>query len=347
MRPIARFLLLCLALSPLVPAGAATVEGLYRVREPLPQGQEDARQEALRRAFDTLVLRLTGQPDAAGRAGLAALRQDPQQLISRFGFDSDSVQVEFDPAAVQQQLRQAGLALWGAERPELLAWWLLQGPADTRLIGDGQESAAVLKAAAQHRGLPLRLPLADLGEQLAVTPESLGEPAMLEEASARYDADARLQVHAVDGGGVWQADWHLVLGERSTQGRSNADSLAALADTVMREAHAWLARQYTGESGVAEPVVLQITDVDVARFARIDRLLKGLGGQLVAVEGDRLTYRLQADPAQLRAQLALARLVEQPVEPEPAPIDASVTPDDPDAAAPSPAPDALHLRFGW
>jgi hypothetical protein len=36
----------------------------------------------------------------------------------------------------------------------------------SNLVGDGQAAAEPLRRAAQHRGLPLRLPLADLQEQL-------------------------------------------------------------------------------------------------------------------------------------------------------------------------------------
>jgi hypothetical protein len=71
-------------------------------------------------------------------------------------------------------LHQAGLSLWGANRPAILAWWLNDASDGSSLVGDGQSSAALLHQAAQHRGLPLRLPIADLSEQLLATPENLG-----------------------------------------------------------------------------------------------------------------------------------------------------------------------------
>ncbi|MQK16791.1 DUF2066 domain-containing protein, partial [Escherichia coli] len=74
----------------------------------------------------------------------------------------------------ENKLRQAGLPLWGANRPSILAWWLNSGVEGANLVGDGQEASTPLRLAAQHRGLPLRLPLADLQEQLVATPENLG-----------------------------------------------------------------------------------------------------------------------------------------------------------------------------
>lgn len=71
------------------------------------------------------------------------------------------------------------------------------------LVGDGQASAAPLRRAAQHRGLPLRLPLADLNEQIVATAPNLegADPAPLRSASDRYNADALLAVHAREEGG--------------------------------------------------------------------------------------------------------------------------------------------------
>ena len=351
MHPIARGLCLCLALLSAGPLSAEPVEGLFRVREPLPQEQPDARAEGLRRAFDTLVLRLTGDAEASRGASLAALRNDPQPVITQYGYQADSVFVEFDAASVQKRLRDAGLGLWGANRPVVLVWWLNESPVETRLLGDGQESSDVLRAAAQHRGLPLRLPLADLSEQLAVTPEALGDPRRtLVDASSRYDADAVMAARAQQSDSGWQVEWVLSLGDAQTRGQVSEASLEAAADAVMRAAQVWMAPRFVGQGGAVEAVALEVEGADVAGYAQVQKLLEPLGARLVAVEGDRLVYALSADLEQLRAQLSLARLVEVPAEapaaasePEAPGIDATAPP------APSvlPATEARRLRFRW
>ena len=58
----------------------------------------------------------------------------------------------------------------------------------------------------------------------------------------------------------------------------------------------------------------------MARFAELDRLLEPFGGSLLRVESDRLVYRVNASPEQLRAQLSLARLHE--VSEDELPLDA-------------------------
>lgn len=157
----------CLSLVSLA-SHAQTVNGLYQVREPVSSQTPEERDQATQRALDTLVLRLTGDAKATQSPGLAAIRKDPQQIISRYGYDAgppESLQVDFDPVSTDRALRQAGLALWGANRPSILGWWLNDSTEGSSLVGDGQASAAPLRRAAQHRGLPLRLPLGDLNEQ--------------------------------------------------------------------------------------------------------------------------------------------------------------------------------------
>lgn len=346
MRLVSRFLVVCLALAA-SPLFAEPLRTLYQVREPVPSQQADARGEALQRAFDTLLLRLTGDAASAGKPALAELRKDPQKLISRYGYEGDSLVVDFDPATTERTLRQAGLALWGANRPVVLAWWLSETANGTQLLGDAQDGATTLQAAARHRGLPLRLPLADLQEQLAATPETLGaaDAQALREPSERYAADALLTVHAREGEEGWQARWNLWLNDAHGSGQAKGDSQAAVADAVMLAVSQYLAPRYVVAPGAAKELTLEVFGADITRFAELDKLLQPLGGKLLSVERDRLVYRVTASPEQLRAQLELARLQEVPAEP--APLDgnaAPVAPDQPQAAQPE--PDTV-LRYRW
>ncbi|MCQ4232822.1 DUF2066 domain-containing protein [Pseudomonas stutzeri] len=346
MRLVSRFLVVCLALAA-SPLFAEPLRTLYQVREPVPSQQADARGEALQRAFDTLLLRLTGDAASAGKPALAELRKDPQKLISRYGYEGDSLVVDFDPATTERTLRQAGLALWGANRPVVLAWWLSETANGTQLLGDAQDGATTLQAAARHRGLPLRLPLADLQEQLAATPETLGAAGAqaLREPSERYAADALLTVHAREGEEGWQARWNLWLNDAHGSGQAKGDSQAAVADAVMLAVSQYLAPRYVVAPGAAKELTLEVLGADITRFAELDKLLQPLGGTLLSVERDRLVYRVTASPEQLRAQLELAHLQEVPAEP--APLDASAAPVAPEQLpAAQPAPDTV-LRYRW
>ncbi|QXI19189.1 DUF2066 domain-containing protein [Pseudomonas hamedanensis] len=342
----------CLSLVSLA-GHAENLKGLYQVRQPVSGQAPQERDRATQAALDTLVLRLTGDPKAAQNPGLAAIRKDPQQIISQYGFDAgppEVLKVDFDPASTEQALRRAGLSLWGASRPSILSWWLNDSADSPSLVGDGQAAAAPLRTAAQHRGLPLRLPLADLSEQLVATAPVLdgADPAPLRSASERYNADALLAVHAREDGGQWQAKWQLWLGEQKEAGSVQGADQAAVADAVMLAVAERLAPRFAARPGASGQQTLEVQGMNLERYAALLRLLEPFGVRLQSVDGDRIVYRVNGSAEQMRAQLSLAKLQELPAE-APAPVAPAqtavegapaVTPPTPTAAAPS-------LRFRW
>lgn len=356
MRPTFRPLLLCLSLLSL-PTLAATVSDLYQVKEPVASQQPEERDAALQRAVETLVLRLTGKPEAAKGNALAELRKDPQQIVSQYGYEGDHLVVDFDAVSTDRSLRQAGLPLWGVNRPAILAWWLNDTANGSNMVGDGQASAEPLRQAAQHRGLPLRLPLADLSEQLLATSENLGakDPDSLRSASERYGADALLAVRASEADGKWQASWQLWLGEAREQGKAEGADQAALADAVLLAVSERLAPKFVVAPGATTTQTVEIIGADLSRYAELQRVLEPFGAQLQSVQADRLTYKVSASVEQLRTQLGLLQLrevsaAELAAEAEaPVPVDAGQTPVEPEAVPPAPAivprDDVLHFRW--
>ena len=342
----------CLALFGLS-VQAETLSGLYQVREPVNGQGTEARAEATQNALSTLVLRLTGDPKAPQSAGLAALRKDPQQIISQFGFEAgppETVLVEFDPGSTERALRQAGLALWGSNRPAILGWWLNDCVGGSSLVGDGQSSAEPLRRAAQHRGLPLRLPLGDLQEQLVATASNLEgkDPAPLREASERYAADALLAVHATEADGKWQGTWRLWLGDQREQGKVEGADQAALADAVMLAVSERLAPRFVVKPGASGEQLLEVQGMNLERYATLGRLLEPFGARLQSVDADRALYRVNGSAEQLRSQLSLAKLQEVPAGEAPAPSVPvqPVAQGSAPAVAPPPAP-VPQLRFRW
>ncbi|MDU9027156.1 DUF2066 domain-containing protein [Pseudomonas mediterranea] len=342
----------CLSLISLA-SQAETLNGLYQVLEPVSSQTPDERNQATLRALDTLVLRLTGDAKAAQNPGLAAIRKDPQQIILQYGYDAgppESLKVDFDPTSTDRALRSAGLSLWGVNRPSILGWWLNDSAEGSSLVGDGQASATPLRRAAQHRGLALHLPLADLSEQIVATAPNLegSDPAPLRDASERYAADALLAVHAKEEGGQWRGTWRLWLGDQREQGTAQGADQAALADAVMLAVSQRLAPRFVAKPGVATEQSLEVQGMNLERYAALGRLLEPFGGQVQRVEGDRIIYRVNGSAEQLKAQLALAKLQEIPAGEAMAPVPAVPPAADgtAPAAAPAPAPTA-SLRFRW
>ena len=316
---------------------------LHQVREPAVEGV--ARDAMLTRALDSLIVRLSGKADAPQAPALAELRAAPEKIISQFGFEGDgsALVVEFDPASSERALRQAGLALWGNNRPLILAWWLEEELGGSTLVGDGQSTAETLRRAAQHRGLPLRLPLADLNEQLAATSEALSSAEFdgLAEVSERYAADVLLAVVSAEQDGKWQAQWRIRFLDQTAQGKVSAADREQLADAVMLAVLQRLAEHFVAPPGAASDLEVWIEGANLARYADLERLLDALGARLMSVEGDRLVYAVKASPDQLRAQLGLLQL--QEVD---APAPSAEQPAADGTTAPAQIP-ANRLWFRW
>ncbi len=355
------FFLGCLSLLSL-PSFAETVNNLYQVREPVSGQTPDERTRATQAALETLVLRLTGDARAAKGSSLAELRKDPQKVISQYGYEAgppETLLVDFDPASTDRALRDAGYALWGSNRPTLLGWWLNDATEGSNLVGDGQGSAEPLRRAAQHRGLPLRLPLADLEEQSVGTAKNLegSDPTVLKQASERYGADGLLAVHAREEAGQWQGKWRLWIGDQREQGTATAASSEALADAVLLAVSERLAPRFVAKPGASSGLVMQVQGMNLERYAQLMQLLEPFGARLKVVEGDRIIYEVSASADQLRSQMSLGKLQEvaaaDAAQPNPPAATPPVsTPVDATAAihAPAPAPvpaAAPQVFFRW
>ena len=302
---------------------AETVNGLYQVREPV-NGQSPQERDA----GDPAGARYPGlapdrRPQGAAESGVGGDSQGPaanHQPVRLRGRPAGSVESRFRPGTTEQALRRAGLAMWGANRPSILGWWLNDYTEGASLVGDGQAGATPLRRAAQHRGLPLRLPLADLNEQIVATAPNLesADPSALRSASQRYNADALLAVHAREEGGQWQAKWQLWLGDQKEAGSAQGADQAALADAVMLAVNQRLAPRFVAKPGASAAQLLEVQGMNLERYATLGRLLEPFGGRPQSVDGDRILYRVNGSTDQLRAQLSLARLQEVaavPVQP--------------------------------
>ncbi len=336
----------CLSLLSLA-SHAETLNGLYQVLEPVSSQSPQERDQATQRAVQALVIRLTGDAKAADGPGLAAVRKDPQQIISQYGYDAgppESLQVDFDPVSTDRVLREAGLSIWGSNRPSILGWWLNDSTEGSSLVGDGQTVAQALRRAAQHRGLPLRLPLGDLDEQVVATAPNLesADATPLRTASERYGADALLAVHARQEGSQWQAKWRLWLGDKSEQGTVQGADTGAVADAVMLAVSQKLAPRFAVKPGVSTEQLLEVQGMTLERYAALGHLLEPFGGQPQSVDGNRIVYRVNGSADQLRTQLSLAKLQEIPAGE--APVQQSAV----DGAQPAMAPEPqAQLRFRW
>lgn len=280
------------------PAGAVTLGNLYEADQPVPNNSRDA---AFVEALKTVVVRVSGQRDAPNRLGAAL--NDPRKYVQRFGFTADNVlQVGFDSVSIDRLLQEAGLPIWGRERPETLVLLNVVEPDGYAhwITGDQPNvQKEILARAARQRGLPLKWP--------AVDPSGLTEATALQEAE-RYGANAVL-IGRAQGAMV---RWTLISSDGSAQASGGLeDGVHLAADTF--------ARMFAASGSSLGNVFVEVSGIrDLDAYASTLNYLESMtlvrAVALEQVAGDTMRFKLavRADAATLRRAIALdSKLVSQ------------------------------------
>ncbi|WP_027852397.1 DUF2066 domain-containing protein [Marinobacterium litorale] len=233
-RPIQRSLRhILLGICCLLPL-SASAESLYSARV----GAGLAPEQQLQAALNEVVIKLSGTRSVLERPELSTLRDNAPLLVESREPQAEGEVIRFEEKALTSLMANLGLpVIAGQDRPELLVWLLHRTANGVEFIEPGTLFYPAMREVAASRGLPLRVPLLDLTDQLAITPEQAAEgasPALLR-ASARYQPDAVL-VGVMEGGRVL---WSYSSGDLRYQRQSDASQagigpvLNAMADQLL------------------------------------------------------------------------------------------------------------------
>lgn len=236
-------------------AAAADVDGLYRASVPVDDRSPGELARGTRAALSGVLVKLTGDRQAAARSSAAEVLGEASSLLYKYGYadapgvdgDELTLSAEFDPSALRGALERHGISTWGKERPETLIWLLVDEPGQRRIASNdepGRWGEAVLERA-ESRGIPVLLPLVDI-EAAQVVSGAAGWSDLAEGSlrlSARYGPPAVLVGYLREAvPGIWEADWRLRVGQEDYQWRHEGgmpdllvdDGINALADALAR-----------------------------------------------------------------------------------------------------------------
>ncbi len=334
-------LLMVLAAGPLQ---AALVRDLYEARVTVADQSPAELKRATRAGLAEVLVRIAGRTDAARQPGVAELLANADRYVEQYRYEqatslpdptSEAAPLTTEPLVVlrfarsplEQQLRKAGLPVWGENRPTLLVWLAVDENGSRQLVNEESHPALVgaLREQARRRGLVLSFPLLDLDDLAAVTADMAWQMDMarLGQASVRYRMDGLLvgRLGALPGG-RWVGSWRLSAEElRITVDGQGTTLPEYLAPGVDRIADALASRYAVGSEAGAGVVTLWLSDVrGFADYARALQYLAGVSQiksvvPLQVAPGEML-LRLEIDgtPEQLERALAL----DNKVQPEPA-----------------------------
>lgn len=367
-----RFILkLCKAfVGPLLVAGlhgqavAAAVGDLYTVSVPVKDQSEALRKQALRQGLSDVFVKLTGSRAVLVNPALQDTLSRAQDYMLEYGYvgapvsdqtgtvvvpesaavGADMLEIRFAATPIDALLRQLGLPIWPADRPEILVWLVARTAEGFQLVdlNENLMLAASTEAALRRRGVPFEIPLYDLQDQMAVAPQqnwTLAEE-QLSQASQRYGVGwwlvlqiAETDTNKVDGSqvsGMWVMSGGRVAGRTvgdsgaSTRlsGNVSAVSVSAFVHSSIDQAVDQFAAPLTYRAGqLGEAMHLVVGNVgSFGVFAAVTAMFEGLevvvSTQVVRVEGDQLYIDVipESDPEILIRALEktpqLARVVD-------------------------------------
>ena len=220
-------LLLVLVLTCLCPEiRADVVDWLYDVEVPVATQSSSDTQAAAARAFATVLTRITGLEDIPRNPMVAAALRNPERFYARYRFvqrpsgvdgavdHHTTLEIGFDPRAVQDLVRSAALPLWSANRPRVLAWIAMDAGA-TRVATnrDNSDWVRAIEARGRDRGVPMQLPLMDLEDRERISDSTIlgGFSEQILRASERYGTQYILVARIwMDNGGLWRGTGSLM-----------------------------------------------------------------------------------------------------------------------------------------
>lgn len=316
--------LACLTMG-LIASGAARgveVSGLYEAEVPVTGQSAAERIAASRTALEDVLVKVSGRADIANLPQLKPMLSNAQQWVQRYqyrtvpppvsgtstadsGAPTQMLWETFDRKTINQRLYDAGVSVWGINRPVTLMWLAIEDGRERYLVGGDNrtEVQTIVNAQARKRGLPLNLPLLDLQDQgaLAVADVWGDFSDMIFKASERYQPDAilvgRVYTVAAD---QWQSRWTLYHRGNVTTWESERGSRDDALTAGISGAAEQFAKRYAFEltPGIANTILMTIENMaTLADYARITHYLQSLDPvadvQVARVEDSTVTFRIQ------------------------------------------------------
>lgn len=345
------------------PVWAVEVTDLYET-ELLVSGQgRTERHNAVRQALAEVVIKVSGNEQAALLPGVPGLLDQSLQLLQQYRYrnevptasspDGETQQwlwMRFNQQGLDKALRAINIPVWGRTRPSTVLWLVVDQGGQRRLLGGSDESEllAGLRDSARRRGIPLVLPLLDLEDQqrLKATDVWINFQETILAASQRYAPEAILVGRLLElDGGRWQARWSLNLAGQLYDWSHTGLLETALNMGVEGTASTLVARFVrqplaNNQSGLLR---VRLRDIrNLADFARGERYLRGLSGvtdvQAGQIDAEQVLFTIKTR-GDRQGLLDAVRLSSQPV------LQLAVAGGEPRPAPPAAVTDAADIVF--
>ena len=300
------FLAIILPITVIFPFGgvnADIVEHLYEAEMPVEGQSREERAYIVREALKEVLVRISGRNEASELAMDTALVPRPTRFVQQFRYrnfsQDEAIPVSPDGAkpytqklwllftkkTVAKLLREQGFPVWGKTRPATLVWLAIDDQKQRLLVGNSTEhpGRTYIEEEAKKRGLPLRLPLLDLADQLKLQVTDVwGNFAdTLLDASLRYQAESILVGRVyLSFSNTWHTRWTLYAdGQRQDWEISNRENLRKAINAGLSVTGEALSLKFTQVNDVesSDIVVIKINNVaSLNAYNKVTKYLRSL-----------------------------------------------------------------------
>lgn len=325
----------------LVPAQAKLIEDLYsaEVRVSSQAGQQ--RQQAIREAFDQVVIKLTGRSELVEHPAIKQAKSQVSDYLVQYGYqDTDqrlTLKATFDGRKLRDLLADNELPYWGSRRPQLLLWIVREDDNGRReLISSGDESifSQQLRFLSVQNGVPMQWPLLDLTDNMIISSTDVWGRFLqpIKEASERYASDGIVVAKIVSTENPeqpdrnWRLDWYFEVDSLRLNGEVYAESRDWLAEPFVTQLQQQLAEAYSvvrteQQEIVRVPIIVQQLS-DWRAVLELENFLKSIASvqsvhlQQYSVEQSEFVIEVRGNADHLLQSIQLdGRLISQEVGP--------------------------------
>jgi hypothetical protein len=272
--------------------------------------------KGLKKALEDVILKNSGSRSALESPEIQAKLANADALVSQFGYlDTEEglkLKANFEHRKIVDMLREAGLPVWGKQRP-LTLFWLSTDINNERVILSDDSSAEERKAfadASMERGVPLMFPLMDLDDLMRINVNDVRGlfADTVATASTRYQADF-FAMGALEANGS-EFNYQLVLYPKTDISQSfgqpllNRQGQAASKDEAVAEMMLSLSDYFVSRYAIADSGDGLLSKVRFTGISQMKQLveIEAFLDQLSAVREVSLST-LQGDSATFKVQL--------------------------------------------
>lgn len=201
---------------------AQSIVDLYEARVAIENYEEGSLKQDLQQAFAQILVKLTGNHKILETKPALKHISDPVKYVDSYQYDmvgeQDYFIANFNPASLSELLQKHGLKIWSGNRPDFLAWVLIEADGKQEILSSEvqQQASTVLNRYSQQRGLPILLPLMDFEDHRALKIQDIvdGNKPVVLHATERYGAGTILvgQVSKTFEN-QWLGKWRILLNQ--------------------------------------------------------------------------------------------------------------------------------------